>query len=43
MEDFLSSFEGYKRCVGRIFYGLLKGHPEDCMGTSLIFVGRTVE
>ena len=43
MEDFLASFEGYKRCVGRIFKGLSKGHSEDCMGTSLRFVGRTIE
>ena len=36
-------FEGYKRCEGRVFKVLLKGHSEVCMGAFLRFVGRTVE
>ena len=43
MEDFLASFEGYKRCVGRVFKVLLKGHSEVCIGISLRCLGRTVE
>ena len=43
MEGFLVSFEGYKRCVVRVFKGLMKGHSEVCIGAYLRFVGRTVE